>query len=69
MAEITTPKKKSTERVKAFRERQRARRPPKKAPKSALQRLREFRARQKALKNGVALASTVPAAQSSTIDR
>lgn len=48
--QIIMPKS-STERVRAYRERQRALRPPKKPPKSALQRAREFRARQRALKS------------------
>jgi hypothetical protein len=54
----------STERVRAFRERQRAQKPAKKTPKSGLQRLREFCAKQRALKSGVALNFVLPAAQS-----
>jgi hypothetical protein len=60
--------KTSTERVRAFRESQRAQKPAKTPPKSGLQRLREFRAKQRALKSGVALNSVLPAAQSSAID-
>lgn len=48
--------KTSTERSKAWRERKRAQHPlpVKQPPKSAVQRVREYRARQKALKASVA---------------
>ncbi|XP_012278708.1 uncharacterized protein LOC105698760 [Orussus abietinus] len=62
------PKKTSTERVRAFRERKRAQRPPKKAPKTPLQRLREFRARQKARKCGIPLDYTESSVQTPTMD-
>ncbi|XP_044756857.1 uncharacterized protein LOC123315282 isoform X1 [Coccinella septempunctata] len=48
--ETQKTKKSSTERVRAFRDRQRASKPPKKPPKSSQQRSRKYRARHRARK-------------------